>query len=829
MKRIFFGILLCTLFHIQLYGQRDTRYSAVNPAFLLYETSDVYINTLDKYNNGKHIISPLPSQYPWESRLENGMPNVIKDDAGNLAIYLSSFVAFASRPPSKVGAIVYTNNTGYIMDWKRPNAGLYWYNANGATADEKIVATVGSGDGNIFQTTNIVAVDVESLGIYDELGSNDKPIKLIYLPQRESGNKVVSAYQMDRKFDSQGILSGFSGMKLDRLETQINFTFKFINGDTHMNFLQQNGSYYFVSRLNAKRSVLKEGETLPFRRGDPRKRYRRETITNVGSKLQSEDVELHIALDMSTPDWEPYSMQPMRLPGFEEDIWWGLVTTYGTVGVESVQHKQRTELAISNDGMTWKYLKPGVPFLNNGTDPTSDDYGCINIAKPVFNTKFSDDPTDLLYFYAASNLRHVSGRNPGVSVAYGKYGKMAGLQVGSTQKEFNSMILSANQKYMPHFSLKNAFWLGSEFFPYILADITSDPEGKTLTQLNSYVSVRLFAYDAQKPGGKGAFLGGTLGSSEPGTTKVSNNYHAVPFTYLGISGASKHYLLEYFKEYSKAHPREIVSLKEFPEFPVVIEALAKNATFYGVKFNLGETAEGAALNLKAASLYQPNKVWSHKGLKAGSHYTADFSHDKRLPNESFPTNRETGTIAIRATPANGNGTQTLLRMYGANEESDLGVYYDADGSIRYTLKKDGSPYVQMIVTPPDGQSFAGHQVTITVEGVTYAERKYDKSMTEDVDIMRVSCPDLNFVSIAQQPILWDWRHAAGSITESDKANARSFAFVTFSAFVPEMKKITVGAQNQAGDNTFGGTISEVQVAAKLPSGASDFWTSDTSN
>ena len=120
-------------------------------------------------------------------------------------------------------------------------------------------------------------------------------------------------------------------------------------------------------------------------------------------------------------------MQPFRSPGFEKGIWWGLVTMFGTEGDQQVQHKQRTELAISNDGIHWRYVKAGVPYLDNGTDPQSDDYGCINIAKPVLNTRFSSNPMDAYYFYAASNQRHIEGRNPGISLAIGKKGKIAGL------------------------------------------------------------------------------------------------------------------------------------------------------------------------------------------------------------------------------------------------------------------------------------------------------------------------------------------------------------------------------------------------------------------
>ena len=66
-----------------------------------------------------------------------------------------------------------------------------------------------------------------------------------------------------------------------------------------MNYFKHNGKYYFVSRLNGKRSALKQGETLPLR-PDARKRYRRETVTEIGSQLVSKNVDFTIALDMST-------------------------------------------------------------------------------------------------------------------------------------------------------------------------------------------------------------------------------------------------------------------------------------------------------------------------------------------------------------------------------------------------------------------------------------------------------------------------------------------------------------------------------------------------
>ena len=131
----------------------------MNPALFLYTTDDVYIKPLTKYNNGSNIIRPNPASYPWETYLENGMPNIIRDPNGNLSIYISSWVAYSATPPSKMGVMVYTNNTNDVNAWQRPDAGLYWYNPAGKTGDDKISSVYASG----YQATNIVAVDVEVL------------------------------------------------------------------------------------------------------------------------------------------------------------------------------------------------------------------------------------------------------------------------------------------------------------------------------------------------------------------------------------------------------------------------------------------------------------------------------------------------------------------------------------------------------------------------------------------------------------------------------------------------------------------------------------------
>lgn len=810
---------------VPVYSQNEQKYSAVNPALFLYTVDDVYIKPLEKYDNGKNIIKPNPATYPWEARLENGMPNVIRDQNGNLSIYISSFISFAAKPPSKVGALVYTNNTTNIKNWQRPDAGLYWYNPSGTTADEKISSVFRSG----YQATNIVAVDIESLGIYDDYEITNKPIKLIYLPQRESGNKMIAGYEMDKTFTDKGVLSGFSTMKNDRVSNQKKFIFKFINGDTHMNYLKQNGKYYFVSRLNAKRSALKAGETLPLK-PDNRKRYRRETITEVGSQLVSKDVDFNIALDMSTTQWEPYSMQPVRLPGFENDIWWGLVTMFGTEGDEQVQHKQRTELAISNDGVNWRYLKPGTPFLDNGTDPQSDDYGCINIAKPILNTRFSSNPIDVYYFYAASNMRHVAGRNPGISLALGKYGKMAGLKADQTPKKFYSMEPTNHAitvDDMPKFSFYNAFREGGDFFPYILADVTDDPRGKTLNQLNSYAAILIYAFDPNRDHGKGKLLGGTLGSSVQGSRTISDNYEAVGFTSSGMDGNSKEMLLAYLKSYSELHPQEIVSIKNFPEIPVVFEATMKNSVLYGIKFKKGNQAEEASVDLTAASSFTGGNLWSFNPPTPSSPcHTENFGDVERLPNQKLPIEKEIGSIALKVMPKSSTNLQTVMRMSG-DDDNNMSIYYNSSGSFQYVLEKDGLFFASMIVQPPAGKTFVNKEVILTFESVKNDSRKYGKAMKEESAVFRVSCPAINFDKVVQQDIIFNWKHPAGSVTAADSANARAFAYLGFSAFIAGMDKISVGGKNSNCDDPFSGSIYQVEVAEKLPSGSSDFWNNTT--
>lgn len=795
------------------------RFSAVNPSLFGYTPEDVYINNPQKYNNGTNVIRPDAEKYPWEARLENGMPNVIVSEYGDVSIYLSSFVAFAAKPPSKVGALVYTNNTDSYTKWTRPDAGLYWFNESGQISDEKIVGYPTSGT----MPTNIVATDIESMGIYDQYDKSRNGIDLIYLPQRESHNQIISAYQMNKEFDSNGVLSGFKSMKENRQKEQANFTFDFINGDTHMGILKEENTYSFVSRVNAKRSYLTPEEHLPLK-PDSRKRYRRETVTPIGPDFVSQHVTLNVALDMSTPQWEPYSMQPFQMPGFEDDIWYGLVTMFGTEGDPDVAAKQRTELAISNDGFHWKYLKPGYPFLDNGTDPNSDDYGCINIAIPVNNTKYSSDRSNLYYFYAASNKRHVSGRNPGVSLAFGKRGMWAGLKAESSVKRMSTPISEeqATHKATPYFSLYNAFFLGTRCSPLVLSSVTEDPANKNINNMNSYVAVYMYALNGTQ---KGDLLTAVLGAPQDGNSSLpSEEYESVSYVSGGKDASSKHYLMKYFCNLSKSNPSQIISLKDLEEIPVIFETQLKNSTFYGLKYEITKAEAGCPLNIELSNLHQPKNIWYHAQSAAGQYYTQDFSNVILGPNETAPTNMVTGTIAIDATVGTSNGEQVLLNVYGdSNNNNNMNITYNSAGEFVYTLNKDGMPFAQMVVAPPEGATFSGKDVSITVESLHPRYRKYGKDIEDQVTIFRVSCPSMNFEKIVPQTILWNWKHAEGQITESDKANAQCFAFLEFTSFTPGMTKLSIGSKDSSGASRFNGTIQKVQFAPSLPSGASNFW------
>lgn len=822
------GVILCLAMHLS--AQRVQSLSALNPAFFLYDTGSVFIRQPEKHNNGANIIVPDPQHYPWEAKLENGMPNVLKDSLGNLSIYVSCFLVHSPVPYSKVGAFVYTNRTSDVTQWNRPDAGLYWYNPQGVTVDQKISPEHRPG----FQSSNIVAVDIESLGIYEDTDADvTKPIKLIYLPQREEENRLIAGYEMDKLFTDKGILTGFSQMKVDRLQAQKKYWFAFINGDTHMNYLKQDSVYYMVSRINAKRSSLFPGETLPFPSPDPRIRYRRETVTCLGPVLESGHYGIDVALDMSTRQWEPYSLQPFRLPGFETDVWWGLVTAFGTRADAQVANRQRTELAFSNNGINWYYVKSGVPFIDNGTDPQSDDHGCINTAKPVLAGKYAENPNDLLYFYAASKQLHVSERNSGISLAVGKYGKWAGLNAGVTSQTFYSMIPTSEngitKRDLVRFSLYSALGVGARYTPQVLADVVQDPREKTLSQLDSYVAVSMYNYDESKSHGQGMLLGGAMGSSVQGTSAVSDDYEDVG-NINGINVHDKNLLFNYLKACSKKEPTRVISIKDdMNSIPIVMETIIKNATFYGMRFQEGSLGTGQVLNTRYANATKGLRYWNYRPpIPDSSCYTHDFSTMQRTPNCFIPTDAERGTIAVEAIPqlSSTGEDQTLLRMYGEeNDDNCISILYTSGGSILYRLMMHGTDFASMEVSPPFGNRFDGHSVIITVEALKAEERRYGRVPKEDVTVIRVACPDLGFEQTIQQPILWTWKHSEGAVTPSDSANARAFAYVQFSSFAAGMKRLTIGGADERCSSRFVGKIMEVEVAERLPSEGDVFWQS----
>ncbi len=799
-------------------AQSYQNFSSVNPALFMYRTDDVQVTPPTKYNNGKYIIPPLPAQYPWEAKMENGMPNPVVDDNGNLSVYMSSFLVFSQVPFSKVGTFVYTNSSNDIAQWTRPDAGLYWYNPKGQTADEKISAAYDKS----YQPTNIVAVDIESVGLFVDKKTLNNPVKLVYLPQREELNQLIAGYEMPWNFGNNGILSGFSKMKNDRIEKQIKYNFDFINGDTHMSYLKIADQYYMLSRINAKRSTLFPGESLPFPTPDPRMRYRRETVTALGNKMESGHYAYDVALDMSDRKWEPYSVQAFQLEGFESDLWYGLVTVFGTRADETVANRQRTELAITNNGTDWRYIKPGTPFLDNGTSAESDDHGCINMGRPVLAGRFSQTPNDLLYFYAASPQLHLPDRNSGLSLAIGKYGKWAGLKANDTEKQFVSPVLPIGEKRLtPQISLYEALRHNAAYAPEILADITEDPRGKRISDLKSYASVSMFAYDMEKDGTTDfSLLAGSMGSSQQGTSNVSDEYESVG-TIDGTDLHTKSLIFEYMKQRANK-TQHIISLKDdLQSVPIIFDAKVKNATFYGIRVKNGDIRN--MISTEDVNSYRGKRYWDYRpSTPTMPCHTEYFNQGEHIPNEFNPTTTPKGTIAIRLTPLTATSRwQTLLRLHG-DYDNNIGLYYMPDGSFFYQVMTHGTEFASMKIYPPEGDTFLGKEIVITIEALNANERKYATETKEDASVMRVSCPTLQFENTAQQEILWRWKRDIP--TEEDKANARCFAYAQFSAFVSSMTKVTVGAADEDCNLRFYGKIDQVEIAEKLPRTAgNDFW------
>ena len=750
------------------------------------------------------------------------MPNIVVDENGNTSIYISSFISYSSTGGSKVGAMVYVNQTPNLTGWIRPNANLYWYKASGRTPDEKFVDTQVPGS----IPTNIVGIDIESVGLFEEKLNGETVLNWVYLPQRQSKGDLLASYKMSKTFTDKGVLQGFSQMKQDRVSKQSLFHFRYLNGGTQLKMYKHDGKYYVNARLNTKRSELRPGEQLPFRPSDPRKRFRRELVSEIGPQVKTTNLEYEVALDMSDIFWEPYSLQSFRLPGFESDIHWGIVTMYGTDNIPNVEMKQRTELAFSVDGKHWKYLKPGEPFLDNGTDPNSDDFGCINMGKPTMGTKFFSDPNKLLYFYASSNHRHVITRQTGISLATGDFAKLAGLK-SQQPKSFMSVnpkssIIDVSD--MVTLYPGKVFELGKTHYPYVLADITQDPSGKKVTELDSYVEVCLYAYDPSVATGKGKKLIGVLGSSIKGTKTPSSNYECVGEITDGKDMTDKERILEYIRDYSQKHPAEIVNFNTMAAIPILFESTVKNATFYGIEFkNSSETNDMAVDFTNPSKLSTPN-LWEYHPavLVPGACQSFDFSNSEYLPNINTPVDLRRGAFAIKVNPAVSTTDQVILKMSG-DDYNNLSVSYLKNGSLQFLIMKDSIPYNKLEIAPPSGKTFVGKSVLITIEGQPQRFRKYLTGFKEDAAVMRVKVDQLGFEKVINEPLLWNWNHNPGEITSGDSTVARTAGYVPFTSFVAGMTTINVGGNSSFCDKNFKGTIEQIEVSNGLPTGVSDFW------
>lgn len=377
---------------------------------------------------------------------------------------------------------------------------------------------------------------------------------------------------------------------------------------------------------------------------------------------------------------------------------------------------------------------------------------------------------------------------------------------------------------MPLLSVRDAFSIGSKFYPQILADITDDPRTSPIKDLKSYVMSKIYSYNPNTEHGLGMFLGGTMGSSVHGTHDISDQFEATSAFEEGMDGMSKENILNYMRLLSAFQPTQIISFKE-TFIPIVLETTIKNATLFSIKFASAKDGS-VAIDFDKAGVYKPQTLWTFKPTTPilSDIYVKSFQNEKWFPNKIIPTKMEEGSIALKINPTKFQEQQTILIMPN-DEHNYISINLTKDGVLQYTLKKEGDDYLVLQTSPPEGKDFYGKDVFMTIEVVKNKQRKYDKKYTEEVTIMRTSCPELGFEKIERQPIIWNFRR--DTPTSVDSSYARGYAYLPFSAFVGGIDKIIIGGSDEAGKDKFKGAIYQIEIADHLPSGTSDFWSSKT--
>lgn len=856
--------LLTALFFLDFsaYGQgAGSRFSSVNPVLFLYTADDIYINTPSKYNNGNHLLRQNQEQYPWEDRWDNGYPNAFVAPDGNVSLYLSIYDFFDPDKISSSGSIEFLRTNNSLSTWERPDLGVLYYNGGTSPPKDRVNRMM------LGVNTNLVAKGLEVMGMTKDLPSNT--LQLVYrlfgktAPNMPIFNgHTMNGYSANADFDNHGAFSIFTSIPTfdsEYNQVQYNFNAPFLSADTHNQLFSFRGENFFTTRLRVKSHepvpAYQPNNDRPSKptSGDEHRLYRRSYIVPLGSEMQNSSAELIPALDPQPNDMEPYSLQAFRLPGFESDILWGLVTMYDNAcnsncWTDPDWDTQWTELAISADGRHWKYLKPGEPFIPNGhqqNNTNADDQSTVNIALPVSHTQFHspDYPEEQYYFYMSSKEKHKDdNRVAGLSLAKGDYGKMAGLKTTSA-KTFASM----NPKNSPllkkqdliHIRFSSLFTPGAEVKLGLLTDVSSYINSEVVDPnipLASYVRVDMYAYDEDEPLGQGTLLAGAYGNSQTNGLP-SRHYETVPFSvtyhhgteqFSTISNSKSLLFNHLWNSANKEGDEKIVTVNDFDNTPVLLEAEVKDAVHYGIEL------ETDAVNTEAASQFTPpNPIYSFYPsnttfgiLNRCSETKQDQSIAYPLPNQIPITELGQGTIAIKVKPSQSHPEtdQYVFGLWG-DDSNHLALLYGEDGNYHYRLRKDGIDFVKRAITPSNLglTSFAGETATITIENTN--TNKYHKGGFPDpipgtageqrniVPNLRVKVGETNYIVV---PFVdFTLPNIDGSLNAKDTADARISYYDLFASFIPELKYAVVGYNDQC-NGGFIGDIFAVEFATELP-------------
>lgn len=815
-------LIVFSSFH-GVYAQNPgNHFSAVNPALFKYSTEDVVINPPVKQNNGNHLIGPDIINYPWEGQWNNGYPNAVlnNDGSGIVDVYFTLTTHVAS-PSSDVGIAVLSGELWDDESWSKPSLGVFYWNT--ANPDGQKLNTT-SGQYN----TNVIADKIEGMGIYQTPSS----VLLAYFDGKSSltsynGKKLYGFENSNTNPVGGGLDILLNGtFQDDRISSlQKTFTFPFVQGNTHDKIFKSGDRYLY----SARHRVNNPGTNI-------KPRYRRVIIGDLGTPTSLQDKtlsnsEMNVGLDGYSLYGQPYALQPHKLPGFENDVFFGYTTVYtGDTGTHADEDRQHTELAISNDGKNWKWLKPGTAFIDNGPSG-SDDYGTINIATPVFDpdSYFNNDPM-LYYYYFGSPQKHdATNRQSGLLLAEGIYGKMAGL--GSVEeKTFYSPTGKENASYTDYmltYNMAEAFGLNKRPYPEILADCG------TL----GYVELFFYAYDPLANNGVGDILTAVRSDLD------YNIYYPEPMiiseTVLGntinidTELQPRFFLLKHFVNHATTvNPTGMTKLSEMTEVKTVMQAKIENATFYGFAFNpYGPGESTPIMGNNAANYEEPltTPPWSFytPTIFNGTSSTCEstpINEEELLPNQISIAEFKEGSFAIQLvpqdkTPAN---DQMILGMYGNDATSNIRLYYGTDGKFHYELKKGGVTHVDLTISATDvGLSdFQNNEVVLLIEATT--GNKFNNSAAQSTDNGIVTSFTVISESTSQEHTEQLRVAFESNPTAIKDAQSRINAYNLFASFVPGLDEIVLGGDENC-SNGFRGFINKAEISKRLPSGTDNFY------